>query len=150
MMRGIDGIVVPRLDTGAQAAQVIDDVKYCCPNNFNEKIVIVQIESASAVQDLDAFLNVADIDCYFVGVVDLAKSMGFGGNYRAPEVVQALDKTIERILAFGKCAGIMVKENDMKDWQKKGVSMLYTHLNDFAAMGARHWRAIASSDESKS
>lgn len=150
MMRGIDGVVVPRLDSGAQAAKVIEDIKYCCPGNFAEKVVIIQIESASAVQDLDAFLALDDIDCYFIGVIDLAKSMGFLGDYAAPEVVQVLNETIDRILARGKCVGIMVKENDLKQWQQKGVSMLYTHLNDFAAMGARHWCTLAGMDHVES
>ncbi len=150
MMRGIDGIVVPRLDKGSQARQVIDDVRYCVPKNFDEKIVIVQIESASAVEDLDAFLDVTEIDCYFIGLIDLAKSMGFGGNYSEPKVIQAVDETIERILARGKSVGIMVKEYDIATWLEKGVSMLYTHLNDFAAMGAHQWRNMAQLGDKQS
>ncbi|KDC79309.1 HpcH/HpaI aldolase/citrate lyase family protein [Bordetella bronchiseptica MBORD635] len=146
MMRGVDGLVVPRLDDAATAARVVDDIRYCAPRDFDRKTVIVQIESAQAVAGLDDFLAVDHIDCYFIGVVDLSKSMGFRGDYGGPEVMAALDETVARILRAGKCAGIMVKEHDLAAWSGKGVSMLYTHLNDFAAMGARSWRALAKVD----
>ena len=143
MMRGVDGLVVPRLDDASAAARVVQDIAYCAPKDFDKKSVIVQIESASAVKALDDFLAIDLIDCYFIGVVDLSKSMGFRGDYSGPEVMAALDDTVARIVGAGKCAGIMVKEHDLASWQGKGVSMLYTHLNDFAAMGARSWRQLA-------
>lgn len=143
MMRGVDGLVVPRLDRAEDAARVVRDIEYCAPRDFDKKTVIVQIESASAVDELDDFLSIDNIDCYFVGVVDLSKSMGFRGDYAVPEVRAALEDTVARILAAGKCAGIMVKEHDIDAWRGQGVSMLYTHLNDFAAMGARQWRELA-------
>jgi len=57
-----------------------------------------------------------------------------------------IDDVIARIRAAGRCAGIMVKDHDVAVWQGKGVTMLYTHLNDFAAMGARVWRGLAGLD----
>ncbi|KQW56423.1 HpcH/HpaI aldolase family protein [Variovorax sp. Root411] len=149
MMRGIDGLVVPRLDSGAQARRVVDDMRYCVPKDFDQKAVIVQIESAAAVADLDAFLDIPEIDCFFIGVIDLAKSMGFAGNYADPAVLDALDRTIQRIRARKRSVGIMVKEHDIAAWRTKGVTMLYTHLNDFAAMGARQWRQMAGVDGNK-
>jgi len=53
MMRGVDGLVVPRLDDAATAARVVDDIRYCAPRDFDRKTVIVQIESAQAVAGLD-------------------------------------------------------------------------------------------------
>jgi len=147
MFRGIHGIIVPRVDSGAQARKVVEDVRYCFPNNFQEKVVIVQIESAAAVRDIDAFLAVPEIDCFFIGVVDLSKSLGFKGDYRAPEVVRQIDGTIEKILAAGRRVGIMVKEDDLAAWRRKGVQFLYTHLNDFAVMGAdRFQKLLAAAD----
>ncbi len=143
MMRGIDGVVVPRLDSAAQVTRVLDDIRYCAPADFDEKAVIIQVESMSAVKELNAFLAVPGIDCYFIGAVDLAKSMGFRGDYAEPSVMAVIDDVIKRILDKDRCVGFLVKENDVAQWQAKGVTMLYTHLNDFAAMGARQWRAIA-------
>ncbi|MDS1140070.1 aldolase/citrate lyase family protein [Pusillimonas sp. SM2304] len=143
MMRRIDGVVIPRLDTAAQAEKAIADIRYAVPADFPDKTIIVQVESVSAARDLDNFLSIPEVDCFFIGAVDLAKSMGFSGNYGHPDVVAELDRIIARIVAKGRSVGFMVKENDMKSWQDKGASMLYAHVNDFLHMGARQWRSLA-------
>ncbi|MCD8351381.1 MAG: aldolase/citrate lyase family protein [Planctomycetaceae bacterium] len=135
MMRDIDGIVVPRLDTAAQAAQAVEDIKYCAPKNFAEKSVIIQIESAQAVEELDGFLAVPDIDCFFLGAVDLAKSMGCGGDYSRPQVVDTLCRALARIRERGKCAGFLVSDRDVAVWRTRGAPMLYTHGHDFLRAG---------------
>jgi 2-keto-3-deoxy-L-rhamnonate aldolase RhmA len=136
LFRGIDGLVVPRLDTAAQAQAVVDAVRYCFPKTHHEKILVVQIESKSAIQDLAGFLQVAGIDVYMIGPVDLAKSLGFEGDFRLPEVQRVIDETIERIRAAGKTAGILVDRDNVRRYVDQGVGFLYVHANDFLAKGA--------------
>lgn len=144
VMRGIDGVVVPRLDTAAQVIKAVADIRYASPKNFERTAIIVQVESLSAVEQLDGFLAVPEVDCFFIGAVDLAKSMGFAGDYAQPAVMAAMDRVIERILAQGRSVGFLVKEEDVQAWQAKGVTMLYTHVNDFLRMGLRQWQSLAS------
>ncbi len=144
VMRGIDGVVVPRLDTAAQAERAVADIRYAAPREFGETAVLVQVESVSAVSELDGFLAIPEIDCFFIGAVDLSKSMGFGGDYAQPEVLQAIDRVIGKILKAERCVGFLVKEQDLQVWHNKGATMLYTHVNDFIAMGARRWRDMAN------
>lgn len=136
MFRGVHGIVVPRLNSASAARRVVEDVRYCFPDSAAEKIVVVQIETANAVAEIDDFLSNDGIDCLFIGSVDLAKSLGYRGDFRRQEVMQVLDATVERIVAAGKPAGMMVKEDDLKHWRSKGVTFLYNHLNDYAQSGA--------------
>lgn len=136
LFRGIDGLVVPRLDTAAQAQAVVDAVRYCFPKTHREKLVVVQIESKSAIQDLAGFLRVAGIDVYMIGPVDLAKSLGFEGDFRRPEVQQAIDETIGAIRAAGKTAGILVDRDNARRYIDQGVGFLYAHANDFLSHGA--------------
>ena len=83
------------------------------------------------------------MDCFFVGAVDLSKSMGFEGDYSGPEVMQVLEQVVATIVAHQKSAGFLVKEHDLQYWQSRGVNMLYSHVNDFLRIGARHWRQLA-------
>lgn len=144
MMRGIDGLVIPRLDYASQVSKAIKDIRYCCPKNFEEKSIIIQVESDCAVKELDGFLKVPEVDCFFIGAVDLAKSMGYRGDYSQPEVMVTINEVIMRILDKGRCVGFMVKEHDIQFWQKKGVTMLYTHVNDFLSIGASQWLKMAN------
>ncbi len=144
LMRGVHGIVVPRIDTPAQAERVIADIRYCFPTAFAEKVVIVQIETAGAVADLDAFLAIDAIDAFFVGPVDLAKSLGHGGDYHHPAVLPVLDRTIARIVQAGRKAGMLVTGADVGTWRAKGVTLLYNHLNEYARLGELVFRQAAS------
>jgi 2-keto-3-deoxy-L-rhamnonate aldolase RhmA len=143
LFRGVHGIVVPRLDTAAQAERVVQDVRYCFPAAVAEKVVIVQIETTRAVQELDGFLAIEGIDAYFLGPVDLAKSLGHGGDYRHPDVMAVLDRTIARITAAGRRAGMLVTAADAAAWQAKGVTLLYNHLNECAQLGSTEFRQAA-------
>lgn len=137
LFRGVDGVVVPRVDRAADAKGVVDSVRYCFPRDPSGKFVSVQIETAAAVEELDGFLAVDGIDIYFIGPVDLAKSMGHGGDFRAPEVQRVMDRVIERTRAAGRHVGILVDDDNVADYAAKGVRFLYTHANDFVAAGAR-------------
>lgn len=137
MLRGIDGIIVPRLDSAEDAQKVVDAVRYSFPDEMDSKVIVVQIESRQAHADLDAMLKVGDIDAYFIGPVDLARSMGEKGNYHAPAVVEAVDDILRRINAAGQVAGTLVKPGDAEQWQERGARFLYFHVNDWLRIGAR-------------
>ena len=137
LSRGVHGLVVPRLDTARQAVQVIDAVRYCRPKDFDQQVIVVQIESAKAVADLKAFLTIPEIDCYFIGPVDLAKSLGFHGDYNHPDVISVIERAIAQIVAARKCAGMLVTGKDAVAWNRRGVRFHYTHLNEYALLGAQ-------------
>lgn len=60
-----------------------------------EVLVVVQIETRQAVQDIDAMLAVPGVDVAFVGPADLSAALGHVGDPRHPEVVEAI-ATVER------------------------------------------------------
>ena len=137
LLRGVDGVVAPRLDRAADAATVVEGVRYCFPAAPESKFIVVQIESSAAVADLDGFLAVEGIDAYFIGPVDLAKSMGHRGDYRHPEVQAVIEDVIVRSRAAGRHVGILAGADDAAGYVAKGVRFLYTHANDFIGVGAR-------------
>lgn len=143
MLRGIDGVVVPRLDSAHQAVRAVADIRYCAPKDFDRKTVIVQVESAQAVAELDGFLAIPEIDSYFIGAVDLAKSMGYRGDYTQDPVMAVVEETVDRVKSAGRSVGMLVKEEDVAHWHERGVTLLYTHVNDFIRIGAKQWRRTA-------
>jgi len=148
LFRGVHGIVVPRVDTAEQAHGVVETVRYCFPVNHAERTVIVQVETAQAVAELDEFLAVEGIDALFVGPVDLAKSLGQRGDYREPSVTAVIGDVIARIAAAGRAAGMLVTAADVAFWQASGATLLYTHLNEYAELGANVFEAAVQAAES--
>jgi 4-hydroxy-2-oxoheptanedioate aldolase len=73
----------------------------------NELCLIVQVETKSALAEIEEIAAVDGVDGIFVGPADLAASMGYPGEPGHPEVVAAVEDAIRRIRKAGKPAGIL-------------------------------------------
>lgn len=116
---GAAGIIVPNVDTAAQAAEVVrlarfapEGIRGACPtvraNGYgaggssfyteanHATAVIVQVESQEALENYDAILATPGLSAVFVGPVDLAVSMGLMGNGSHPRVQEALRSMMAR------------------------------------------------------
>ena len=78
----------------------------------NELCLLVQVETAQALADIEAIAAVDGIDGIFVGPSDLAASMGRPGEPGHPEVVQAIEDAVVRIRRGGQPAGILTPDRD--------------------------------------
>ncbi|MDB5670387.1 MAG: 4-hydroxy-2-oxo-heptane,7-dioate aldolase [Alphaproteobacteria bacterium] len=76
----------------------------------DEICVLLQVETAEALRDLDAIARTDGVDCVFIGPADLSASLGHRGNPGHPEVVEAIDGAIATILAAGKAPGILTAD----------------------------------------
>lgn len=120
---GAYGIVVPMVNTRAEAEAVVAAARYAPAGNrsiggqqhatnfetdpgsyyakANEEIlVVVMLETKQAVENADEILRVPGIDAFFIGPNDLHNSYGKPPAFEsdAPEFVQA----IEHLVAMGK------------------------------------------------
>lgn len=68
--------------------------------------LIVQIESADAVQQAAEIVGVDGVDGVLVGPADLSASMGLPGQQEHPDVVTAVHRVFEAAHAAGKTAGV--------------------------------------------
>ena len=89
----------------------------------NEGIaLIVMIETPEAVENAAAIASVEGVDGVFVGPNDLAHAMGFGDNWNAPEVQDAIAHALRAIAASGNCGGtIALTEADEEKYSQFGA-----------------------------
>lgn len=87
--------------------------------------LLVQAESAAAVENIDAIANTDGVDGVFVGPADLSADMGYPGQADHPEVEKAIDHLIARTVAAGKIAGIITfDQTRFAEYAQKGVTFL--------------------------
>lgn len=141
LLRGVDGVVVPRVDDASTARFVVDTVRYVLPKTYGDKLVALQVESRQAVDAIDEIAAIDGIDVLFIGPVDLSKSMGFSGDFSGAEVRAAIDVALASIMKAGKQAGILVSETNVEHYAARGVSFLYCHANDFLRLGLADFRS---------
>jgi 2-keto-3-deoxy-L-rhamnonate aldolase RhmA len=133
---GADGIIVPSVNSAADALKAVKSVKY--PpfgtrgvglaraqsygfgfENYRdvkakEIKLIVQIEHINAIKELDSIIQTEGVDGTFIGPYDLSGSMGKPGDYDDEDVKEAL-RTYETIASkYDKWIGFHVVSPDYK------------------------------------
>jgi 4-hydroxy-2-oxoheptanedioate aldolase len=78
----------------------------------DEICVLVQVETRTALDQLEAIAAVPGVDGVFIGPSDLAASLGHIGNPAHPEVQAALEDAVRRLKTVGKPAGILTVNDD--------------------------------------
>lgn len=131
---GAQNLLIPMVESAAQARELVAATRYppqgirgvasalVRASGFsrdteylqqaNETVcLIVQVESAAALEALDDIAAVEGVDGVFVGPADLAASLGQLGNPGHPDVQAAIRSAAERIRAAGKAAGILATDD---------------------------------------
>jgi len=126
---GVQNLLVPMVDSAAQAAELARAVRYPADgvrgvgaalarssrwNRVDRYLhdasstisLIVQIESAAAVEAVEEIAAVDGVDALFVGPADLAASMGLIGQQSHPDVVEGVLRAIRAGAAAGKPVGV--------------------------------------------
>lgn len=81
---GAAGLIVPHVDTAAQATDVVRQVG-------GRGLVVVQAESREAVANIHAIAAVTGVDAVFVGPYDLTTSLGIPEQFEHPAFLAAVD-----------------------------------------------------------
>lgn len=131
---GCDGIMVPQVNTAADAARAVRAAKYPPQGtrsvgiarahgyglSFAEYVqaanertsVVVQIEHATAVENIDNILGIEGIDAVFVGPYDLSGSLNRLGDVQSDEVQQAIERVRSACRQAKMPLGIFVTDAD--------------------------------------
>lgn len=95
-----------------------------------ELCLLVQVETAEALDHIEAIAAIDGIDGIFIGPADLSASLGYAGKARHPVVDQTIDDAIRRIRACGKAPGIlMVDEQRARECLELGAQFIAVALD---------------------
>src|SRR5713101_2574749 len=154
--RGAQGIVVPHVNTRAEAEAAVEAAKFApvgkrgmftsrqgfgvedyLKTANDQSLLIVLIEDIAAVRNLDEILKVDPIDVFFVAPNDLATSMGHIGDMGHKDVQQTIDRAIARIVESGRSAGMLVNLDNVERYTQMGVRALMTSFFPWIQGGAK-------------
>ena len=154
--RGAQGIVVPHVNTRAEAEAVVEAGKFAplgkrgmftsrqgfgvsdyLKTANDQSLLIVLIEDIAGVRKLDEIVKVDHIDVFFVAPNDLATSMGHIGNMGHPDVQQTIDGAIATIVRAGRAAGTLVNAANVERYTRLGVRVVMTSFFPWIQAGAQ-------------
>lgn len=145
---GVQTILVPMVETAAQAAEIVAATRYpprgirgvgsaivrasrwnqipdYLSRSDDEMCVIVQVESVAALGNLAQIAAVDGVDGVFFGPADLAASMGLLGKPLDPRVQTAIRDGIRVVRGAGKAAGSLMSDRAVaKDYFQWGAQFV--------------------------
>lgn len=124
---GADGVIVPTVETAEQVEKIIEWVKYPplgkrgygiaraqgyghdfqeYTSQWNESsVLIIQIESISAVENIEQLLQFDEVDGAMVGPYDISGSLGIPGKIDHEKVQEASQHVVNACKKFSKACG---------------------------------------------
>ena len=118
--RGKRGMVgfTPATKFGLQADQYREQVE-------DQIVGIIQIETASVLQDLDAIAAIEGADVLFIGPGDLTLSLGIYGQFDHPKYLDAIERTVRAAKSANKAVGILLFDiDDYYKYRKMGITVI--------------------------
>ena len=115
--------------TGSGRASRYGRVKDYLKNASSEICLLVQVETKSALDQIEKIASVEGIDGVFIGPNDLSASYGHLGNWGHADVQAALKDAVTRLKKIGKPAGILTPNEEEA---KRFIEWGYT----FVAVGS--------------
>lgn len=140
---GAHGVLIPWVNTKEEAEYAVSACKYppeglrgfgprraalFDPEYFqtanDEILIIVQIETRQALNNLDDILSVKGIDACYIGPADLSISLGFGlPKWDNPEYLKAFDQVLTAAKKWGKPAGMFTSVENIEWAIEKGFTL---------------------------
>jgi 4-hydroxy-2-oxoheptanedioate aldolase len=139
---GCEGVIVPNIDSAAQARQAAGAVRYPPAGHRSaggvlaaaEPFCLVMAESAAAVAEVEAILAVDGVDGLYVGPRDLSFSLGCELDPDDPVLNPALQRVWAACAAAGKPVGVHASEGATARRYREAGCTLITAADDASAI----------------
>lgn len=87
----------------------------------NDRVFVgIQIETAGAIEEVDAIAAVPDVDLLFVGPADISQLLGVPGDFENPKCLATIERIAQACARAGKPWGIVPRGPEyaarMRDW----------------------------------
>jgi 4-hydroxy-2-oxoheptanedioate aldolase len=131
---GVEGVLVPQIYDAEDAKAIVKACRYppegergiaagrghlygldfmgTLQNANKEVMVIVQIETKAAIENVNEILAVSGLDGILIGPADLSASLGHTLDFKHPDVVAAFDTVKKAAATAGKPAGFYCNSPD--------------------------------------
>ena len=153
---GAQGLLLPAVETADQFREILRATKYHPlgnrPMNLRgphtdyfageprrmldhlntQTMLVVMVESTTAIANLDGILSVGGVDCVMIGPDDLSQDLGIPGEMQNPKLLGAYDEVFAICHGRGVPYGLSAQSTEMAEtWLSKGCTWI-PYQNDAA------------------
>ncbi len=118
---GVRGYGLQPTHVGYEAVGMPDIIAHANANTM----VVLQIETKTALERIDELLSVPKIDAVMIGPADLSISLGVAGQFEHPTLVAAIEKIRDACNRHGIAPGIHMRSLKLVQyWRDRGMLFL--------------------------
>ena len=118
---GVRGYGLQSTHVGYEAVGMPDIIAHSNANTM----VVLQIETRTALERIDELLSVPKIDAVMIGPADLSISLGVAGQFEHPTLVAAIEKIRDACIRHGIAPGIHMRSLKLVQyWRDRGMLFL--------------------------
>ncbi|WP_448616825.1 HpcH/HpaI aldolase family protein [Modestobacter sp. URMC 112] len=142
---GAHGVIVPSVLGADSARAVVDACRYAplgtrsagrLSGGSAEPLVVVMVETAGALADLDAILGLDGLDGVYVGPLDLSLSLGLAGEEGRDRLGEVISSVVARAVAAGVPVGVHAMAGLQAAAYAAAGATIVTATMDTTALGA--------------
>jgi 4-hydroxy-2-oxoheptanedioate aldolase len=133
--RGIDGLVVPHVETIDQLQVIREVVEYVTRGRPDTVFTVAQIESRRAAEDAEVLAAQHAVDAFLIGPNDLSHSLGLRGDTEHAALLGAIDTVVDALQRHGRIWGIPATGASAARWAERGARLLYGTLEQILRAG---------------
>ena len=155
---GAEGVIVPNVRDAEHGREVVAAARYApvggrsigrLSGGSDQPLVILMVETSTALDDLDALLAVDGLEGRYVGPGDLSLSLGLDGEGNEDELRAVLSSIITRAVAAGVPVGVHAYTGeDARAYASEGATIVTVAVDTVSLSGAmsRHLGVARSAD----
>ncbi len=118
---GVRGYGLQPTHVGYEAVGMPEIIAHSNANTM----VVLQIETKTALERIDELLSVPKIDAVMIGPADLSISLGVAGQFEHPTLVAAIEKIRDACIRHGIAPGIHMRSLKLVQyWRDRGMLFL--------------------------
>ncbi len=165
---GAMGIVTPRVHSPEEACRAVAAMRYppegirgfgmhsimtdfewdhpsaMMVETNRQTLAVVQVESRSALESVEAIAATPGLDVLFIGPYDLTISLGIAEEFRSSAFWDAVDRVVAACRASGSAAGIQTGDPELlKEARRRGVRFLL-YSGDFSVLFSAYKERLAA------
>ena len=153
--QGAAGVHVSHVDTAEEAQAVVDACRYAplgkremslgraihynidhlrshVTDSNDQLLLVIMLESVTAVENVEQIAAVPGIDVMHIGVADLTHAMGLQLGETNPQVTEAIDHVVAVGKKYDVAVGVPTEDADeVADWAAKGVRYFEADTPDY-------------------
>lgn len=103
-----------------------------------ETLVVVQIETRQALDEVEAIAAVDGVDVVFVGPTDLSQALGVTGETAHPQLEEAFERVAAAVAPSAAALGVLVADEEgARAWRERGARYIAFTVDSLVARSAR-------------